>query len=119
MPVDLDAPNRAAMRLFGQEAQDGGKWTYTAPQNGPSFDIDVIYDEAWATLQVAAVGRGAIAPLSTTKPAVSIRVADIPQGSSIQKNGSLRDNVKQKTYSVADAQPDGMGFVRLTLNKTN
>lgn len=117
MPVDLDAPNRAGMRLFGAAAQTGSKWTYT-PQGGQPFDIDVIYDEAWATIAVQAMGRGAIAPVSTTKPAVLVRLADVPQGVILQQDDALLDHVKARTFTVADTQPDGMGCMRLFLNET-
>lgn len=118
MPVDLDAPNRAGMRLFGAAAQTGSKWTYT-PQGGQAFDIDVIYDEAWATIGVQAVGRGAIAPVSTTAPAVLVRLADVPQGVKLQQGDALLNNVTAKTYSVADTLLDGMGCMRLILNETS
>lgn len=118
MPVDLDAPTRAGLRVFGAAAQTGSKWTCT-PQGGQPFDIDVIYDEAWATIGVQAMGRGAIAPVSTTKPAILVRLADLPQGVTIKQKDVLRNNAAAQNYSVADAQPDGMGCVRLMLNKTN
>lgn len=117
MPVDLDAPNRAAMRLFGAAAQTGSKWTYT-PQGGQAFALDVIYDEAWASIGVQAVGRSAIAPVSTTKPAITVRLGDVPQGVTLQQDDQIHDNVSQRTFTVADAQPDGMGCMRLFLNET-
>lgn len=117
MPADLDAPNRAALRVFGAAAQTGSKWSYT-PQVGEPFDVDVIYDEAWATIAVQAMGRGAIAPVSTTKPAVLVRLADVPVGVTLQQDDDLRDNVKARTFTVSDTQPDGMGCMRLFLNET-
>jgi hypothetical protein len=116
MPVDLDAPNRAGMRLFGAAAQTGSKWTYT-PQGGDPFDIDVIYDEAWSTLGVQGIGRGGFAPVSTTKPAILMRLKDVPQGIFLKQDDTMRDNASARSFSVADAQPDGMGCMRLMLNE--
>ncbi len=121
MPVDLDAPNRAAFRTFGAQVQTGKMWTFT-PLAGAAFDIDVIYDEAWSAIQIKSTGvggRGGIAPVSTTAPAVLVRLADVPAGARIEQGGALKNNVTQQTYSVADVQPDGMGCLRLHLNETS
>lgn len=106
------------MRVFGAKAQTGRAWTYTAPPPTQPFDIDGIFDEAWATIGIQAVGRGAIAPVSTTKPALLVRLADLPSGVKPQQGDTLRNNVTGQTYSVADAQPDGMGCMHLILNET-
>jgi hypothetical protein len=117
MPVDLGRANRAAFRVFGALAQTGRKWTYT-PADGDPFDIDVIYDEAWSTLEIRGVSRGGLAPIATTKPAVLLQLKDVPSGIVLQEDDALRDNVKARTFTVAHIQPDGMDCSRLMLNET-
>jgi hypothetical protein len=43
---------------------------------------------------------------------------DVPQGVTLRQDDALRDNAGDRTFSVADAQPDGMGCMRLMLNET-
>lgn len=118
MAVDLDAPARAGLRAFGVLAQTGKKWTYT-PAAGTPYDLDGIFDEAWSSITVQAIGRGGIAPVSTTKPAILIRLADCPPASApLNTDGALKNNVTAQTYSIADTQVDGMGCIRLILNET-
>lgn len=119
MAVDLDAPNRAAFRAFGDKAQTGQGWTYT-PAQGQPFDIDGIYDEAWAVLGIQAGigGRGGIAPISTTKPALLLRIVDMPAGFKPKQKDCLRRKAKAQNYTISDTQPDGMGCIRLILTKT-
>lgn len=116
MPVDLDAANRAAFRVFGEQVQKGQKWTYT-PRGGVGFDIDVIFDEAWSELQIRS-NRGGIAPVATTAPAVLVRLADVPNGVTLKQGDALKNNLTQQTYEVADPKLDGMGCMRLILNET-
>jgi hypothetical protein len=116
MPVDLDAPNRAAMGAFGDQAQTGKKWTYT-PTVGQAFDIDGVYDEAWNTLAIQSISRGGIAPVSTTKPALWVRIADLPIGFKPRQREALLRHSTGQNYAVADTQIDGMGGIRLILTK--
>lgn len=114
MPVDLDAPNRAALGAFGDAAQAGKKARYT-PLDGPSFDLDGLFDEAWATIEIRQ-SRFGISPVSTTKPCFGVRLADFPAGVTPEQGAKIvRANGKE--YSISDAQPDGLGWVYLSLNE--
>lgn len=118
MPVDLDAPNRAAMRLFGDQAQKGQKWTYF-PQNGQPFDINGIYDEAWNSIGIQNLGRAGIAPVSTTQPAFWLRIADLTGGFRPKQRDRLRQNATGQSFQISDTLPDSMGGIRLLLTKVS
>ena len=57
-------------------------------------------------------------PLSTTAPALWIRLLDLAQDFKPKQDDALRNNVTQQTYSIADTLLDGQGGMRLILNET-
>lgn len=116
MPVDLEAPNRAGMRLFGDQAQKGNNWTCT-PLIGAPFDVDAIFDEAWNSLSIQSIGRGGIAPVATTKPAILVQMRDLPVGFKPKQRDLWLRKATGVTYEAADPQTDGMGCYRILLTK--
>lgn len=117
MPVDLDAPNRAALRLFGDQAQTGQEWTYTPQGATPAFDINGVYDEAWSSLGIQTIGRGGIAPVSSTQPALWVRVADLPAGFKPRQRDRLLRKATGQNYQIGDTLVDSMGGIRLLMTK--
>lgn len=117
MPVDLDAPARAALAAFGDTVQNGGPVTYT-PQGGQAFPLDVLYDESWASLTITASRHGGVVPVSTTKPCLGARLPDFPTGV-LPQQGDALVRANGEAYEVADVNPDGFGWVYLKLNRTN
>ena len=116
MSVDLDAPTRAALAVFGEVAQTGETWTYT-PQGGTPFQIDGVFDEAWSSITIKN-DRFGIAPVSTTKPCLLVRLADFPSGVTPQQGGGLVRGKNAQAYTVADVNQDGFGCAHLPLNES-
>lgn len=116
MAVDLDAPARAVLAAFGDTAQTGLDWSYT-PQGGAPFDLDGMFDEAWSSVEIKEQ-RFSIAPVSTTKPCLLVRLADFPPGLTPQQGDTLFRKSKNTAYVVADVNPDGFGCFHLPLNET-
>lgn len=114
MPVDLDAPTRAGLRAFGDVAQTGKAWTYT-PKGAAPFDLDAIYDEAWATIEIRNT-RFSMAPVSTTKPCILVRLADFPAGLKPAQFDTVVRNSTCEAYEIADVNEDGFGCAHLPLN---
>jgi|ERR1043166_1155932 hypothetical protein len=110
MPVDFDAlVNKPALDIFG-------KTILYKPQDGDSFTLTVVFDEAWRTLEVKSPGRGGYSlPVSTTRPQFGCRAADFPAGKKPEQgDGCTIDGVE---HAVSDAQPDGVsGWFLVSLN---
>jgi hypothetical protein len=114
MPVDFDAlVNDTCVRTFGVGAKGEGLARYT-PLQGAPFDIDGIFDEAWASVQLT-TGRVQV-PVSTTAPRFGARRRALPdgfdpaQGDGLQLPGG-------RSFQVQDVQPDGFEYVYLILTE--
>lgn len=102
MAIDFDGLVNAVVTdptIFGKTV------TYT-PQNGTQFDINVVFDEAWRTVDFSVGRRGLGAPVSTTKPCFGCRLADFPSGVTPQQGDAC--TINGADYAVSDAQPDGI-----------
>lgn len=113
MGIDFDKlVNGPCVATFG-EGSLTGKVRYT-PKDGPAFDLDGVFDEAWATVTFSQGRHGSMAPISTTKPVFSCQASALPEGVTPQQGDSFVR--KGNTYTVADVQPDGFGWFILSLN---
>jgi len=100
-----------AGRVFGPAARIfqsalGETVTYT-PQGGDAVSLQGIF-----TADYYAALEGGELQVASTKPAVSLPVADVPnaaQGDGVTVQGTA--------YTVAEVQPDGMGMVALILHE--
>lgn len=94
--IDFDATvNRTALQTFGE--------TVVYTQNGLSFALPCVFDEAWQTVE--GVGRHPV-PVSTTKPCIGCRLSDFPVGVTPRQGDTVTRNGKVRT--VSHVQPDGL-----------
>jgi hypothetical protein len=101
MPVDFDG---LVNKSVTDPAIFGKAITYT-PQNGAPFTLNVVFDEAWQTVEGSG-RRGISLPVSTTKPVFGARKSDCPAGVEPAQGDSCV--IDGTTYEVGDVQPDGV-----------
>ena len=96
-------------RVFGEPA----KYTMMTPVSQRTFDISVIFDDAYASVEVG--GMAAI----TTRPTVGVMLSDFPADFDPEtaQGDSIMIVHTSATYDVASGKKDNHGGARLTLNK--
>lgn len=111
MAIDLD-------KLVNKPVTDPkifGKPIIYTPKGGAPFTLNVVFDEAWQTIEASGGRRGFQVPISTTKPVIGCRKADFPQGVEPCQEDSC--TIDGEVREVSDVQPDGVsGWLFLTLN---
>lgn len=118
MIVDFDnLVNGVCIATFGEQAQAGGKVTYT-PQGGAPFQIDGIFDAAWADVSIGRGRHGAAVAVSTTAPRLGVRASDVPPGVSLSQ-GDTYARANGDVFAVQDVNPDGFGYVYLISTQTS
>ena len=110
--LDFDAlVNGPCAAAFGVAATGGGLATFTMP-DGTGFQLDGIFDEAWASVEPSS--RHNIVPVSTTKPRFGARAAAF----AVQPYQGCRLSLATgRTFEVADVNPDGFGWLYLVLTE--
>ncbi|MCP4352294.1 MAG: hypothetical protein GY795_43100 [Desulfobacterales bacterium] len=94
---------KPCLKTFGQIA-------LYKPQGRDAFNINGIFDAAHTVIE-----SDGLAEYSTTRPMFDVSLADFPatvepvQGDLIEISGA--------NYKVVDIQPDGVGMVKLLLNR--
>lgn len=91
-----------------------GKAIVYAPQGTPPFTLNVVFDEAWQTVEGSG-RRGIALPVSTTKPMIGCRAGDFPAGVVARQGDAC--TIDGQSYEVAAVKPDGVsGWLLITLN---
>lgn len=106
--IDFDTlASEPAVETFGEPV------TYT-PQGHDPFALNGIFDEAYAASEFRISRHDQ--PVSTVGPGLGVRLADFPVGVKPQQGDTLTVTRTGESFTVADVQPDGLGFVYLILN---
>ena len=95
------------IRVFGKPA------TYTPPDATEPLDLPdlkAVFEEAHEFVEL-----GSGEPVSTTKPAALVRLADFPADNQPERDGVL--TVAGNDYTIIDIQPDGEGGALLPLHE--
>lgn len=115
MAIDWDAELLApVMAVFG-EGMPGvpASWPTYHPDGGAAFQLpDAVFDEAYAHTEIVDD-----VPISTRNPALGVRASLFvtpPQQGDLVFIPSV-----EKTFAVANPQPDGHGHVLLILMETD
>lgn len=115
MGIDFDAlVNAPCIAVFGDKSQTGKSWTYT-PASGTAFDIDGIFDEAYARVSG---GSGNFAPVSTTAPRFLIQKSDADAHDCTPVQGDTLTGPDGTVWRLEEAEPDGFGALALFLTRT-
>jgi hypothetical protein len=94
--------DRAALAVLGDPV------TYT-PGVGSAANVRGVFDAAYQRVDVGHAG------VASVGPAVFLRVSDLPSDPSDDADATV--TVRGTTYTVHEAQPDGLGGVRLLLHE--
>lgn len=106
MAVDFDTlVNVPCVATFGET------FTYT-PAGGAPFNVNGVFDAAWSDASFTVNRHGQA--VSTTKPRLGVRATDCPVPP--EQGDTLVQNKTGDTFTVADVQPDGFGYLYLVLN---
>ena len=83
---------------------------YTPEGSPTTYSLTGVYDEAYKGTEL---DRNYGVPVETTRPVLTIRLADLPVGTQPHVRDVL--TVNSTTYEVSNVQPDGSGMSRLYL----
>jgi hypothetical protein len=86
----------------------GGGVTYT-PTGGPAADVEGIFDAAYVRVEAGEAG------MSSVGPALFCRSEDLPSDPDTDLTATV--TVGGVVYRVREAQPDGLGGLRLYLHR--
>jgi hypothetical protein len=86
----------------------GGSVTYS-PTSGSPVTVDGVFDAAYVRVDLGQAG------VSSSGPAVFLRLSDLPSDPSTDATATV--TVSGVTYTVHEAQPDGLGGVLLQLHQ--
>jgi len=107
--MDLDATVLAAtMSVWGEEGLGKPSVTYS-PASGSPFTLpQAVFEKAYTRVEFA---DGT--PVSTTRPALGVRLSLFPSGVSPAQGDQV--TVRGEVYNVFDVRPDGEGHALLIL----
>lgn len=91
---------RAALAAFGEPAR--------LAIDGQAVEITAIFVAAHEMVEIVAD-----APVSTTRPVLSVLRADLP----VDPVEGDEAEVRGRRYRIVDARPDGLGMVKLILQE--
>ena len=86
-----------------------GEAVQYVPATGDPFDIRGVFDDAHEPLTTDGEVN-----VNTTITVLSIRSGDVPAGVAVEED---RVVVRDTTFLIVDAQPDGQGTLDLVLNE--
>lgn len=108
--------NASINKIFGDGSNAGTLGNYK-PVASAAFDLDGVFDEAWAHVEFPQGRFGRSVPVSTTKPRFLVRLSDFPLGVT-PKPGDQYTRPNGDLYTVQDVNPDSFGAAYLILTKT-
>lgn len=97
------------MAVFGEAR----KPLYQRAAGGAPFDVDGIFDDAYAALMMSADGEPAI---GTVDPVMGVRLVQFAGVDPVQGDWVTIPRTG-RTYVVTDTQPDGKGAMNLVLTR--
>ena len=110
MAIDWDGlVLQPGFAVFGEDVQP----TYT-PQTGSPFPIDGVFDNPYKGLVIQDDGLPVVA---TREPLLGVRLAQF--ASPPIKGDQVHIASVNQTYRVSDVHPDGKGWAKLLLTKSN